>query len=67
MLAETEAFLFKTLARELADKYSLDCRVLSLEIRNLFKAHRTSTPSRQAKVSIPYTYRPAPCRAESCP
>jgi hypothetical protein len=42
VIAETEAFLFTTLARELADKYSLDWHVLSLDIRNLLRAHRAA-------------------------
>ena len=41
-IAETETFLFTTLAKELADKYNLDFEALSLDIRNLLRAHRAA-------------------------
>ena len=37
VIAETETFLLTTLARELADKYGLDWKAVSLDIRKLFR------------------------------
>lgn len=42
LTADTETFLFTTLAREIAQRHGLDWKALAVEIRELFHRHRTS-------------------------
>lgn len=41
IVADTETFLTNTLARSIAEVHGLDWKALSVEIRNLYRQHRT--------------------------
>lgn len=49
LTADTETFLFTTLAREIAQRHGLDWKALAVEIRELFHKHR-STASEDARM-----------------
>jgi hypothetical protein len=42
LIADTETFLFTTLARELAQRHGLDWKTIAVEIRELFHKHRAT-------------------------
>lgn len=49
LTADTETFLFTTLAREIAQKHGLDWKALAVDIRDLFHRHRSSASEDAAK------------------
>lgn len=49
VISDVETFLASTLARELAQKHGLDWKELSVEVRRLFRAHRTDAANGAAE------------------